>query len=562
MKRLRLVSPFLILALLVVALSSGPIRTNYAALDQEPPVEPPPVLTCPTGSLVAFSKPTEPGVASDAGKMRVYVRREDSFDKQIYEVGAQQVDLPSVSSDQKSEVGIGFVVPQLDRGRYLAWYGALEPAQAADSLTFAAVPLLLVEQGITRGSPLSEVSVQVRIAATTRLRLGSSTPESVSVPVTLQVPDASLAEVVGDRTVSTDENGVARWRVRIKKLGIGQVIASAEQFESTVMAVVGMPGPGEAFWQAQLTALQQRARELNVSDNPIDERTAIAGLNPPTTTVVVPADRSRVTASVGEQVAKSAERPRPQSALKLEAERARAEAEEWAKASEREPRRLAEWELQPGDVLLVLGSSFFSDSIRKFEQLQLGVQAGYSHASLYLGEFGGVKMVGEMWGKGFWITPLSVSVAGTIVVDVYRFPQADLAKRTELAWKAANAFGEARLFIRPDSPSLFSRGSVLAYAFEQIGLLGLASSNSFAATIKTTLQTIVDPRAGGKRKMICSEYVAWAYHDAGLELQVPAWKSLSDLNLLTTHERQHDYTTPNMLALSKSLRPVGRYRGP
>jgi hypothetical protein len=559
MKRLRLVSPFLILALLVVALSAGPLRTNYAALDQDPPAEPPPVMTCPTGSLVAFSKPTEPSVASDAGKIRVYVRREDSFDKQVWQVGAQQVDLPSVSSDQKSEVGIGFVVPQLSRGRYLAWYGALAPAQATDSLTFDAVPLLLAEQGITRGSPLSEVNVQVRIAAITRLRLGSSTPESVSVPVTLQVPDASLAEVVGDRTVRTDDNGVARWRVRIKKLGIGQLIASAEQFEPTVMAVVGMPGPGDAFWQAQLTALQQRARELNVPDKP--DELVIAGVNPPTTTVI-PGDRSGVAASVGEKVARSTARPRPQSAVKLEAERALAAAEEWAKNSEREPRRLAEWELQPGDVLLVLGSSFFSDSIRKFEQRQLGVQAGYSHASLYLGEFGGVKMVGEMWGKGFWITPLAVSVAGTILVDVYRSPQADLARRTELARKAANAFGDAKLFIRSDSPSFFSRGSVLAYAFEQIGLLGLASSDSLAATIKTTLQTIVDPRAGGKRKMICSEYVAWAYHDAGLELEVPAWKSLSNLKLLDTHERQHDYTTPNMLALSKSLSLVGRYRGP
>jgi hypothetical protein len=62
--------------------------------------------------------------------------------------------------------------------------------------------------------------------------------------------------------------------------------------------------------------------------------------------------------------------------------------------------------------------------------------------------------------------------------------------------------------------------------------------------------------------MICSELVAWAYHDAGLELYVPYWKVLSDLNIFTSHERQHDYTTPNMLAHSKNLGMVGRYRGP
>ncbi len=590
MKRKGKLSPILILVFLVVAPLSAPLRTNYAALNQEP-ADKLPVLTCPTGSLVAFTKPAEPSVAAAAEKTRVYLRREDSFDQQVWETTAQPVDLPSVSSEQKSEVGIGFVVPPLDRRRYLAWYGATDQTKATDSLTFDAVPQLFVEQGITRGTPDTEVSVQVRIAATERMRLGSPKPESVSVPITLESPDATLAEVLGNPTVPTDETGVARWRVRIKKLGIGALTAKAEQFEPTVMAVVGMPGPGDAFWQAQLTALEQHARALERSTEQelvaaeVNKRMEVdppepAGVNPPPRLPVRPPEIARVNPRVPGKPPESVAmdpRARPQRLppatvteefkraeiqRRQEVATARAAAVQWAKDSEREPPRLAEWQLEPGDVLLVLGSSYFSNSIREFEKRQLGVQAGYSHASLYLGEINGVKMVGEMWGKGFWITPLSVSVAGTIVVDVYRHSQADRTKRTQLAEQAAKAFGETKFFIRKDSPSFWSRGSLLAYAFEQIGLLGLASSDALASAIDVSLRTFVDPRAGGRRKMICSEYVAWAYHDVGLELQVPAWKTLSDLNLLNTHERLHDYTTPNMLALSQSLGRVGRYRGP
>ncbi len=531
MKRKGLLSLNLILAALVVALLSDPLHTNYAAQDVVATNEAP-ILTCPTGSLLAFSKP-----ALNTASTRVYIRRQDSFDRQTWEVESQQVGLPAKPGDGKTKVEIGFVVPPLDRGRYLAWHGATNPDQAADSLTFDAVPQLLADQGIVRGRPLAEVEVRVRIAATKRVRAGSSVSESVSVPVTLQTRQAPFAEVVSEPTVRTDQNGVARWRVRIKNLGIGELVAStdADQFEPAVMMVVGMPGEGESFF----VALQQREREIQ------EVAAAVDRLMP------------RITASVPSRTTQVEERAK--SNREPEGERVGAKLELLAAL---EPRRIGEYELQPGDVLLVLGSSIISDSIRTFEQGQLGGSAHYSHASLYLGQFNGVRMVGEMWGSGFWITPLKVSAAGARVVDVYRFTQADPARRAQLARNAANAFGDARRFIRSDSPSLITRGSVLPYAFEQIVLLGLASRGSLGSVIRLTIQNVVDPTAGGKRKMICSEYVAWAYHDAGLELQVPAWRALSDLNVLTSHERQHDYTTPNMLALSQSLSIVGRYHGP
>jgi hypothetical protein len=146
----------------------------------------------------------------------------------------------------------------------------------------------------------------------------------------------------------------------------------------------------------------------------------------------------------------------------LQATAARAAVREWAAALEaNEPRGFCEAELQPGDVLIVLGSSIVSEAIRNFEQRQLGGRMSYSHASLYLGEFGGVKMAGEMWSTGFWITPLAVSVQGTRVVDVYRFPQIDAAKGRELATLTANAFGKASKFVRWNSPSFLARGSFL-----------------------------------------------------------------------------------------------------
>ena len=481
-----------------------------------------PVPFCPTGSMLTFPKPAERRVAGSQPEARVYIRREGSFDLRVWEAPTQDVILASNRSEGETQNGIGFVVPQLDRGRYVAWYGAADLEHAKDSLLFDAVPQLLVEEGIVRGRPYTVVTIQVRLASTQRLRQGTSTAETVSPLVSLAIANESLAQVVSTQAVRTDEQGIARWRVRIKKAGIGQVIASAEQFEPTVVELVGMPAEGEVFAEAQAKA-QERRMEYERQES-----------------------------------AKVASRDRARSEIRMEERAARIAGPETTLINQ--PRRIRETELEPGDVLLVLGSSYISDNIREFEQRQLTGRASYSHASLYLGEFGGVKMVGEMWGTGFWITPLPVSVAGTRLVDVYRASSATQAIRQELARRAANAFGDPSLFIRSKSPSFFSRGSILPYAFEQIGLLALASTGTGGVVF--TIQNLVDPRAGGRRKMICSEYVAWAYHDGGLELDVPPWRVLSDLHLLDSHERRHDYTTPNMLANSRSLGFVGRYRGP
>ena len=256
--------------------------------------------------------------------------------------------------------------------------------------------------------------------------------------ITLETGDVSLAEIISKPAVRTDVDGYARWRVRIKKAGITELKASAKDFEPATLSLVGMPGNGASFAQAQLAALTERAAELERSQSTTTARADQTAAN---------RRHDRVAGIVANPVGGvDTEGPA------IQAARARAEAHQWAAVIASEPRRIPEAELQPGDVLLVLGSSPISNAIRSFEQRNLGRSAVYSHASLYLGEFSRVKMVGEMWASGFWITPLPVSVRGTRLVDVYRFPSIEGAKRRDLASRAANAFGDASRFIRAESP--------------------------------------------------------------------------------------------------------------
>jgi hypothetical protein len=124
-------------------------------------------------------------------------------------------------------------------------------------------------------------------------------------------------------------------------------------------------------------------------------------------------------------------------------------------------------------------------------------------------------------------------------------------------------FGDAYRFIRSNDPSLFTSGSPVPYAYEEIALLAMAMSPLAPDVIlKSTASKLVDPRAGGRRKMICSELVAWVYRDVGLDPQVVFWQRLNSAGIFTSDDRRKDFTTPNMLARSTNLRLVGRLKGP
>jgi hypothetical protein len=227
-----------------------------------------------------------------------------------------------------------------------------------------------------------------------------------------------------------------------------------------------------------------------------------------------------------------------------------------------QPRSITEADLKPGDVLLVYGSSpFISAEITRFESAQLGGESPYSHAEIYLGTSNGTGMVAEMLRRGFWVSTLLASTRDDYIVDVYRWENIDDATRRQLADKATHPYG-----------AMVQSGAPLPYAAEQIAALVAVT---LAAKLKpvpivgdAAWQTAIvavnyaDSHSGGRRKMICSEMVAWVYHDLGLEIKVKHWNVLADNNLVPTEDRRKDYTTPNMLARSGNLHMIGRLRGP
>src|ERR1041385_6815631 len=483
-----------IILLALISSVSVSVRAQYASVQQHP------VETCPTGSLLAFPKKINASNAVD----RVYIRRSNSFDRRVWEMTAVPVTYEPTDAAPTNERGIGFIVPQLHRGRYEAWYGGADRAQATDSLVFDAVPQLLVEKAIFRGQPLSHVDVYVRIFLPKLIPRGSAAPEPVAALVTLNPNDPYLVQVISPRTVRTDENGYARWRVLIRKAGIAELTTSANQFEPAVLEVVGMPADAPSFWQAQLLALNERAIELETAA----ERQELAQRNERAAMVARRVDRPVEEAARREEVlrdqAKATSRHDAtqlgEREARLEANAAQAAVQAWIEATTEEPRRINESELQPGDVLLVLGNSSFSEKILNFERRNLGGKVSYSHASLYLGEFNGVRLVGEMWSTGFWITPLPVSVAGDRYVDVYRFRQLEEPKRQALANLTAGIVSRAGRLIRSDPPPFFENGSFLPYAFEEIALLGFAGGGSPGRFLTFTIQNVVDPFAGGRRR--------------------------------------------------------------
>lgn len=397
----------------------------------------------------------------------------------------------------------------------------------------------------------------------------------------LRSEDPSVADLVQEQpaTVSTNVEGYALWRVHIKTPGVAQFTATASDFEPVTVDVVGMPAPARTFREAELLVAQARA-----SQRDDEARLAAARMNEleketndwqkraeaPTAQAAAAKNRSE-----GERQLRASELRAELEKRQFSVEKARASAREAANDAaaahadaERlaaqlptlQPPSIAEADLKPGDILLVLGSTpIVSALVRRFEEQQLGGRASYSHASLYLGRIDGQPMVAEMWSSGYWITPLSVSTKGALVVDVYRWEGINEAKRKELADRAAHLFGEPSRFTSALGPQ---SGSPLPYAFEEIALLTAAANWAPELILRRVVTGIVDPLAGGRRKMICSELVAWVYRDVGLDLEVTYWKRLTDANLLTTDERRKDYTTPNMIARSKNLNEVGRYLGP
>ena len=542
----------------------------------------------PPGATVVFPESQRlPEKSSPVG--RVFIKRNDSKDPTVWIVPEQHVSLglsgnnTTVTGSTSFEAAIGFVVPQLQRGSYEAWYESPHPSFAIPSVKFTIVPHLLAEDGLIRTVPGKEVEVRVRIPVPKVSRKEGSDLEKVNVLASLESQDPDVAEVLPVHTLRISTDGLAIWRVRINHAGVTELKASAENFEPAVLNVVGMPGPGATFLEAERDVLIEHAESLERAAATATERTAelssqVEARQRQATARVMETSRAR--AESKSEASKEARREFEKATRELEAndEAAKQEAARYLKEATEaraaadqltgslpglQPRTITDNELKPGDILLVLGNSpILSDAIRFFEGEQMGGQAQYSHASLYLGEMNGKRMVAEMWSSGYWITPLKVSTKGARLVDVYRWSGISDAKRSEIATRAANIFGNPTRFIKNEDPTFSSSGSPLPYAYEEISLLGLTGLGTPDLGLTRFVTGFVDPRAGGRRKMICSELVAWVYHDSGLDMDVPYWRKLIDARIFTTDDRKRDYTTPNMIARSRNLSLVGRYLGP
>jgi len=529
-----------------------------------------PIPVFPTGSLASF-----PAAASQPAQKKVFIRRDAADDTRVWVVDSQEILLPASDvADPKKPIetknGVGFIVPQLPGGGYVAWY----EGDASQSIKLRILPQLRPETGIVRGTPGEDVSVAVRIYSPTVTRKGAQSPDEVTIPVKLTARNSAVADLAPAQSpvVSTNRDGFAVWRVRIKDPGITGFIASADDFQPVQMAVVGMRRPARTFFEGEMVAAQEimaeQVQAVNAAEAKVNERKtherrteqeiarARGNAARPPTDAQVQAD-ARVLARIKQNTAEAeAEASRAQVAM-ADAQQTIARFNEQFRTSQ--PRSLNEDEMRPGDILLVLGGSFPSAFIAGAETQAARQPALYSHASLYLGKMNGVGMVAEMWSTGYWITPISESTKGLIVVDVYRLRRdIDDAKRNQIVARAQGLYGVRRSFL--GRLGRFG-GALISYAFEQIIVLGSAAEGISVSKLQIPL-SIADLFAGGRKKMICSELVAWIYHDVGLDLNVQHWKSLVDANVLTTEARRMDYTTPNMLARSDSIDVVGRYLGP
>src|SRR4029078_7615262 len=171
----------------------------------------------PIGGSVTFDNTVEV-MNSTSGEVPVFIRKVNSVDIRVWQGTGAMTMIDNTHSE------VGFVVPQLERGRYEAWHGTA----TTDRMIFDAVPFLIAEDGSRRGKPGSIVEFRVRIYSPTIYRKDEATAEPVRVSVTLNSDKPDIAIPISQRTITTDANGYASWKIEIKGLGIATLTASAK----------------------------------------------------------------------------------------------------------------------------------------------------------------------------------------------------------------------------------------------------------------------------------------------------------------------------------------------
>jgi hypothetical protein len=531
----------------------------------------------------------------------VYIKARYAGDAaKVWTLNPLEVEIagPSPSAATPSAPGIGFYVPLLPRGDYVAWYELPGQRGPQQTLSLRVQPLLRAREALVADAPGQDVEVQVGVEHFSLLERGKAAPEERSVRITLRSEKPAVADLAAGQpaAAATGRDGFAAWKVRLKGAGAARLVAEAEGFDSVELYVVGRPALA-ATAQARQAQDQLRASRRTVWQEEGQASVAEAEL-----------DRERLKEQVARaelagtmRTAEASDSTRQAKLREVEGMRARVAVAEqraaresadagaavasYTAAAARASRAAAapvtpaaeaiggddyydRALLKPGDVLLVKGQTpFLSRAIMAFERQQLGREAPYSHAALYLGTMNirGVEthMVGEMWLQGFWITPLDVSVSDALVVDVYRRTDLSDAQRETLKQAGRAMFGAVDNFVCEKSPPCWRKLlKTRPYAALQIKLLADAASLLMSPGDLLAKASEYDLLSRGKRSLICSEYVAWAYHDAGLELRIASWwRTLDAAGVLSTVERRKDYTTPNMLFYSPDLKREGCLRG-
>jgi outer membrane protein OmpA-like peptidoglycan-associated protein len=220
--------------------------------------------------------------------------------------------------------------------------------------------------------------------------------------------------------------------------------------------------------------------------------------------------------------------------------------------------------LQVGDLLLCQGTSpLVSESIANGEEFEIKTpnphgRPWYSHVALYIGKNG--TETAEMEMTGLKRRSLKETRDDCTTLDVYRYKDI-VGNQQQKIVDAVLKYGDTPYaigqiatlgFLSGLEKVRFERsehgfwGCLFSCPAETVVIVGLSAALSVSASYASMSD-------GGKRKMICSEMAAWAYHDAGVEIGVAHWPSMHKNGLLTSGNAQKDYTTPNMISHSKDV---------
>ncbi len=568
----------------------GVLSANIQAQDKDA------VPEYPSGAIASFPEALK-DMTGDKLPI-IYIKRQDGTEnKKVWILTPLEVSIaatedisaqPEMQTESPIQIGnqvspltlqrnLGFVVPQLERGVYVAWYETPSLGNSSASISLAIVPKLTPAEGLITTEPGREVQLRVGISSTFVLLKGEAVPSKIQYPVKLESLNPDVADLALDQNqnMSTDDDGYATWRIKIKKAGQAQFIASAVGLEKAEIFVVGESLEREA---AELKSAFEDLEKAKAQVAALEDKMRFSVERVKNSQDVAMVMKQRVLVAPAADELQRAVRNEAKADKNVESRMETVEARIGELNTARERMRLAQAnydkrlvshftidDLQPGDVLLVRGNTpFISSSIAKFERDQLGQNADYSHASLYVGKASdGTPLVAEMWNSGYFITPFDVSTSGAIKVDAYRWNGIAAAQQNKVADIGKSMFSTFPQCFRKTAPSavIFQKSCAIPYAYSQIGFLSAIAKSAPSLVVQQALN-LAENDAMGTKKMICSEFVAWVYQRAGLDPQVTKWwRGIEEGNFLINDNRRKDYTTPNMLAFSPKFKNVGCIKG-